>query len=405
MIELYIALFAIGAGVLLLSLLSKPIEHTIISPPLAMAALGILFGPLALDLLHPERWGDHHRILEEAARLTLAIALMGIALRLPAGFMQTHWRSLAILLGLGMPLMCLVSAALAYAWLEVPVLVALLIGAVATPTDPVTASTVATGSVAQRNLPDRIRHTLSAESGTNDGLAYPLVLLPILLLTRPGGEAIGEWLVHTVLREVGGAIVLGIALGLAAGYCLRKAERYRSMEVSSFLAYTLALSLLALGTAKLVQAEPLLTVFVTGVAFDQLVGGSDRAQEENVQEAVNSFFTLPVFALFGLMLPWKAWLALGWPAVWLALSILALRRLPALLAIGRMMPALPERRDRWFLGWFGPLGVAALLYAMLAVDRTGEEVVWTVSSLVVFASLIAHGVTAAPLAKRYGRSG
>lgn len=404
MSELYIVFFAVGGAVLLLALFSKPIEKSILSAPMIMLGLGVALGPHGLGVLDPHRWGDANTILEEAARLTLAIALMGVALRLPPGFFLRRWRSMAVVLGLGMPIMWLASSALSYLLLDVPLLVALLIGAVVTPTDPVVSSGIVTGTVAEENLPGRVRHFLSAESGSNDGLAFPLVMLPVLLLTRPEAAAWSEWLLGALLREIGGALVVGVGLGLVAGFALRRAEQLGSLEKTSFLAYTLALSLLALGLAKLLRVDGVLSVFVAGLAFDHVVTGRDRAEEENIQEAVNNFFTLPVFALFGLLLPWGQWAELGWRGLALCAAVLALRRLPMMLGLWRAMPLMQGRRDAWFLGWFGPIGVAALLYAALALHRTGEQIVWVAGSLVVFASILAHGLTASPSARRYGQA-
>ncbi len=404
--ELYIVFAAIGIAVVALALLARPIEASALSAPLLMTAFGVLLGPIALDLAHPAEWGRRYLILEQAARVTLAISLMGVALRLPARFFGQHWRSLARLLGVGMLLMCLVSGVLSYWLLEVSVLTALLIGAVITPTDPVVASSIVTGSVAERHLPAYYRHTLSAESGANDGLAFPLVMLPVLLLHQPADQALTHWLLHTLLLEVGGAIIMGSVLGLTAGRLLRWAEARGFMEQTSFLGYTLALTLLALGAAHLSQTDELIAVFVTGVMFDQVVGGRERSQEESVQEAVNQFFTMPVFGLFGLLLPWQAWASLGWPLIALAVATLALRRLPAIMLLGRALPVLERpTRDSLYLGWFGPIGVAAMLYAATAVRHTGEDIIWTVTSLVILASLIVHGTSASPLAKRYDRGG
>lgn len=404
MTEFYIAFAAIGVAVLALALLARPIEESAFAAPLLMAAFGVLLGPLALDLLHPDQWGGRYLILEEAARVTLAISLMGIALRLPPRFFERHWRSLAILLGCGMLLMCLVSGLLSYWLLDVSLLMALLLGAVVTPTDPVVASSIVTGSVAERNLPAYYRRTLSAESGANDGLAYPLVMLPILLLQHPTGQALSDWALHTLLREAIGAVIMGLVLGVAAGRLLSIAEARGFIAQTSFLGFTLALTLLALGAAHLTHTDSLIAVFVTGVTFDHLVGGRERGQEESVQEAVNQFFTMPIFALFGLLLPWTAWVNLGWPVLAVAVAILALRRLPAIMLLGRVMPVLERpTRDSLYLGWFGPIGVAAMLYAATAVRHTGEELIWTVTSLAVLVSLVAHGISASPLAKRYSR--
>ncbi len=214
MSELNIALTAVGGLLLVLGMLTTFIKNTIlVSEPLLVLLAGVLFGPAALDLLNLADFGDPEAILEDPARLTLAVALMGVALRLTRGYVSRNWKTLTILLGLVMPLMWLSSGLLTYLILGLSLPLAMLVGAVVTPTDPVVASSIVTGGVAERNLPERMRHAISAESGFNDGLAYPFVLLPIFLLARPPGEALTHWLTHTVLWEVGVAVVLGAMVG------------------------------------------------------------------------------------------------------------------------------------------------------------------------------------------------
>src|SRR5918997_5939828 len=153
-------------------------------------------------------------------------------------------------------------------------------GAVVTPTDPVGSSTIVTGDLAEKNLPDRVRYSLSAESGANDGLAYPFVFLPILLLSRPPEEALSHWLTHTLLWEVGVAVVFGVLIGYGAGRLLEWAHGKGSMEQTSFLAYTLALSLVVLGGAKLLGSDGILAVFVAGVGLFSAGGGGGGAPGE-----------------------------------------------------------------------------------------------------------------------------
>jgi NhaP-type Na+/H+ or K+/H+ antiporter len=136
---------------------------------------------------------------------------MGVAMRLPNRYIFRQWKSVAVMLGLVMPLMWLVSELLSFWLLPIGSLwVALLIGAVVTPTDPVVASSIVTGDLAEENIPGHVRHILSAESGSNDGLAFPLVMLPILFLTRPEG-ALTHWLTYTLLWEVLAAVLIGAA--------------------------------------------------------------------------------------------------------------------------------------------------------------------------------------------------
>lgn len=403
MTELNLSLALVGASVLLLGLFSQPLSRSWVSLPLLAFLVGILVGPVGAGWLDVARWGDERRILEEAARLTLGISLMGIALRLPPRYLFNHWRSLLVLLAVGMPLFCLVSSALAFGFLDVGVLAALAIGAAVCATDPVIASSIVTGGVANRNLPRQFRHTLSAESALNDGLALPLVMIPVLVATMSVTAAAGEWLWQVLLWEVGGAVVLGIVLGLLIGRLLRFAERRDFIDQPSFLSVTLALTLLALGLGKFLEMDGLVVVFLAGVAFDQVVVGSDRSEEARIQEAVNLLFTLPVFILFGLMVPLDKWLALGWSGVGLVVSVMLLRRLPVILLLRRFIPDWRELPVAGLAGWFGPIGISALYYGLFIHREIGSEIAWVSASLLVASSLVVHGATAAPVGKWYGR--
>ena len=400
--DINLTLAAVGGLILILGLLSRPIDRSWLSLPLLAFLLGVLLSPEGLALLDPAQWGDPLHLLEETARVTLGISLMGIALRLPTTYPLRHWRALAVLLVIGMPAMCLISSLLSAWTLGLPLLMALLVGASICPTDPVIASSIVTGGVAKDNLPANFRHLLSAESGANDGLAYPLVLLPLLLMAHPPATAWPEWFLKTWLWEVLGSVVIGVLIGWVSGRALEWADRKDWLDQPSFLALSLALTLLVLGIGKLLGTDSILAVFAAGIAFDQEVGGKQRSEADNVQEAVNLFFTLPVFVLFGLIAPWEKWLALGWGGLALAALVLLLRRLPIVLALRRWLPPVRGRDISWVMGWFGPIGVSALFYATLATGRTGSETPWVAVSLVVLASIIAHGVTAAPFAKRYG---
>ncbi len=398
-----IALLTVGGVVLLVGLFSEPLKRSILSVPLVCLSAGVLLGPAALGVLDPADWGDRATILEQAARLTIAVSLMGIALRLPSGYPLRRWRSLAVLLGPVMVLMWLASGLLAFFVLGVSFWAAMLIGAVVTPTDPVVSSTIVQGDLAEKNLPARMRHLLSGESGANDGLAYPLVFLSILMLQHPPGEALRDWLVQVLLWEVGAAIVLGALMGYGAGKLLDFARSRGYITQPSYLAYTLALSLAVLGSTRLVATDGILAVFAAGVALNMAVETDDATEEERMQEAVNRFFVLPVFVLLGLALPWGEWADLGWKGPVLAALILLLRRLPWMLALTPLIPRAGGTRDGLFLGWFGPIGVAALFYATLAEQEAGLHEAWVVGSLVISASVLVHGVSAAPLTRLYGR--
>jgi sodium/hydrogen antiporter len=389
---------------LVLGMLSGVIhEKGILSEPLFALLAGVLIGPAALGLLDLAHFGDPQKILEYASLLTLAVALVGVALRLPEWYSLRNGRLLIVLLGCLMPLMWISCALLAYLILDLPFWICVLLGAILTPTDPVVASTIVTGGVAERNLPERLRHAISAESGWNDGLALPFVFLPMLLLTRPPGEAVPYWITHTLLWEVLFGAVLGAMIGLMAGGTLKWAEAREILETTSLLTVSLALSLSVLGVAELFGTSGVLAAFVAGLVFNATGGSEAKERQEVVQEAITRFFDLPIFVLLGMALPWEGWLELGWGGLLLAVSVLVLRRIPAALLLRPLLGPLRRTKDVLFLGWFGPIGAAALYYSTHALRETGVEEVWTLGSLVIVASVVAHGITDTPLTKLYGR--
>jgi sodium/hydrogen antiporter len=402
---LYVSLAAVGGLLLLLGMLGGLLkERTPVSEPLIALIAGVLIGPGALGLLDLADLGNQTLILEEAALVTLGVALVGVALRLPIGYSSSNWRLLFVLLGIVMPLMWIVGGLLAYLILGVPFWVAVLIGAIVTPTDPVVASSIVAGGVAERNLPARLRHAISSESGFNDGLALPFVVLPVLVLTEPPGEVLGHWLTHTILLEIVGGAALASLMGYLAGKTLRWAERKETMERTSLLTISLALSLSVLGVTELLHLNGVLAAFVAGIVFN-FAGSSDaKESQEEIQEAISRFFDLPIFVLLGMALPWQGWLDLGWRGPLLVVAVLVLRRLPTVLALRPLLGPLRGRaRDVLFLGWFGPIGAAALYYATFSLRETGIEEAWVVGSLIICASVVIHGVSATPLTKLYGR--
>src|SRR5215211_3758782 len=264
--ELYVSLAAVGGLLLLLGVLGGVLkERTPVSEPLVALLAGVLIGPAALGLLDLADLGNQTVILEEAALVTLGVALVGVALRLPVGYASSNWRLLVVLLGIVMPLMWLCSGLLVYLILGLPFWVSVLIGAIVTPTDPVVASSIVAGGVAERNLPSSLRCAISAESGFNDGLALPFVVLPVLVLTEPSGEVLGHWLTHTILLEIVAGAALSAFMGYAAGKTLRWVERKETMKRTSLLTVSLALSLTVLGVTEHLHLNGVLAAFVAGI--------------------------------------------------------------------------------------------------------------------------------------------
>lgn len=395
-----------GGVVLIVALFSRRIRSTYFSAPLAGMLLGIALSPFATAAVDITAWADALYVLEIASWLTLAIGLMASALDLPRFDVLQRWRELAVLLGLLNPIMWGVGTLLVYLILRPPFLVALLAGAALAPTDPILAGAIVQGEVARQNIPERLRNLLSAESGANDGLALPFVLLGVNLVTRPYPQSLVQWVLSAVLLSVFGAVGYGIAAGYGAGWALNWACRHEFVTSQYFLAYTVALSLVSLATGHLFGFDGVLVVFITGLAFVIAFNCPKRMQahQRDTQRAFEVFFMLPTFLLFGLDLPWHDWFALGWRALAIVAAILALRRLPAVFVLGPLLRRqIVDGAEKAFYGWFGPMGVSALYYVTLIVSRTGLYAVWPIVSLVIASSVVAHGVSAAPLSLPLGR--
>ena len=393
---------ALGGLILVLGLGSKWLQKSPIPPTVLALVVGLLLGPEVAGIIDLSELGDRTRLLEGLARLTLGVGLVGVALRIPRAYPRRNWREMILLIGAAMLLMWVLSTVLVYFILGLSFWLAALIGAIITATDPIAASPIVTGPVAEENLPERIRHAISFESGANDGLGYLFVFLPFLILTRPLQEALSHWLLDTLLLEIGGATLFGIAIGYAAGKLLHAAEQRELIAENWRLVYTVAFALFAVGAGRLIGSDEVLVVFAGASAFVQVVSAEDRANEERGQEAVNRFFAIPIFTVLGLAIPWHGWSRLGWSGVLLALAVLLLRRPPVLLLLRPFLPSVRSRADALFLGWFGPIAVAAIYYATLMEHKLREPLIWDVVSLVVCTSVVVHGISATPLTRLYG---
>jgi sodium/hydrogen antiporter len=396
-------LFAtIGGLALALGLASRPLRDLPVTEPLAALLLGVVLGPAVLDLV---AIGDAERdeILATTARIVMALSLMAAALRYPTHTVGRHVRPLVLLLVVVTPVMLLVSSGLAIVVLGMPVGVALVLGAAVAPTDPVLAASIVEGDKAERDLPLRLRLWLSIESGANDGLGAVLLLVGLAVVTTGSvGRGLGEAAVRLLI-----ALPLGLVLGDAAGRLLTWAHRHHDIEHSAFLGITLSVTLFVLGVVSLAGGEGLVGVFVAGLTYNRQLSRRELAEEWEVQEAINRYLVLPAFTLLGVALPWSEWARLGGTGIAFTVGLLLLRRPIVLLLLRR--PLKVDTCEALFLGWFGPVGAAAMLVLAEAGQRgvgaadAGAADLWAAGSLVIALSTVLHGVTAAPARRVLGR--
>lgn len=386
-----VLLAIVGALGVVIVAVSARLRHWPVTEPLIALAAGIVLGPAVLGVLDVPDIVTDQSTLHHGAEILLGISVMGVALRYPFSQIRQHWRRLVLLLAVVLPGMALISTGLAMWALGIPFALALLLGTAICPTDPVLASSAVTGDEAEEDLPEHDRQLLSVESGANDGLALPLVLVALAVATPlTAGQAAGE-----AAWQIAGALVVGIVAGYGAAKALHFSERHHDTETGPILMFTLLLTLLVLGVAGVIGVNGVFGAFVAGLAFNVTSTGGERETEVEIDEAVNQFAVLPFFVALGAMLPWEEWGRLGWGAVWLTAAVLMLRRAPLIFAV--MKPLGLNVRGAAYLGWFGPVGVAAVFYLTEEASRAGADpLILGVGTLIVVASTVAHGVTAAP---------
>ena len=395
--DLHLMYLVAGTLTLAVALVSRRLRRLPVSEPLFALLVGVVLGPALLGVVDV-----NDRVVEplllEGSRLLLAGSVMAAALRFPASSLPTVVRPVLILLGLVMPAAALVVGASAF-FLGLPLSLAALLGACLCPTDPVLAASVVSGETAERVLPARLRTTLTMESGANDGLA--LVVVAVALATVIPDEG-GGGVAARLAWEIGGAVLLGTSMGCATAWAVRRVKATKSMAKAPELVLTLLLAVAVLGAARTAGASGVLAVFVAGLAYNVGVPGSERAPQDAIDEAVNRYAVLPLFILLGIVLPWSTWRELGWGAVAFVAGVLVLRRLPVVLAAAR--PARVSSRDALFMGWFGPAGVSALFYLVYSMEEGVKDPrFFGLGTLAVTASILAFGMTAAPLTRAYAR--
>ena len=374
------SLLVLGALVAAAAALSGLFRGSILNASVLAVAAGVALA--AVDAVSVD---SESETVRHAIELALILTLFADGLVVERELLGKHWgppaRALIIAMPLTMGLIAL-GARLMFPtldWVECFVL-----GAVLAPTDPVVTSTVVTA----RRVPAAVRHTLNLESGLNDGLALPFVLF-FLALAIPNADAFSA--AGELIGEVAVGAAIGFGLAYMAGRVLQRipggglAHNYEGV-------YALGLALLAYGLADVTWGNGLIAAFVAGVAL--AVAEHDIPDAFTVfNENVGAVFQAITFFLFGALIvdtPWdKGALVL---LAFIAFTLLVARPVAVLLALAGTRRPRPERL---FIAWFGPKGVASMLFALLVLNSAvpHHELVFETASFVIIASIIAHGLT------------
>jgi sodium/hydrogen antiporter len=375
--------------------LSARLERFDVTAPITFVVAGLLLthGPLAFLAVAPS-----NELIKELAEFTLVLILFSDAsrvglheLRADAGlYLRLLGAALPVTIGLG-TLLALALFSGGNIWL------ALLVGAALAPTD----AALGAGMMANPAIPARIRRLINVESGLNDGIATPFVSIAIAGAAT-GGEIAGHG-PAAAASELAVGLLVGVALG-GIGGLLVNAARQRGWIAEGFAGSAgLGLAVCTYASALALHGNGFIAAFVGGLAFGTVRGRRGEPLVPFVEET-GALVSLLVWLTFGAVAVAPAVESLTWQIVLYAvLSLTVIRMVPVAVALigaglGRATVAL--------VGWFGPRGLASVVFALLALEDLGDRTAHTavaVITITVMISVVAHGATADPLAARYAR--
>lgn len=398
-----VGLGLIACVIFAFALVSRRIEGTVVTAPMVFVSAGLVAGWTgAVDFGAATHAGGggvevSREVVFVVAELALVLLLFTGAARLDPRRLRGNALPLR-LLGIGLPLTIALGAVLALVLLtDLEPWECAIVAAVLAPTDAALGQAV----VSSPALPMRIRQALNVESGLNDGGSVPFLTLFIALAAAEEGIK-GGWL-RFALEQIGYGTLIGAAVGAAGGVALRHAAR-RGWTTRVFEQLALvALAVIAWLLADRAGGNGFIAAFVGGAAAGMAAGSlRDRVLEFTEEEG--ELLNLAVFFIFGVF----AADALGdatWQMVaYAVLSLTVIRMLPvavAVIGLG-LRPATVG-----FVGWFGPRGLASIILALVVVEEepglAGIDEIFLVMTVTVLLSIFAHGMTAAPLTRRYAR--
>jgi sodium/hydrogen antiporter len=380
-------------AILLFALLSRRLERWWISMPLAMVVVGFAIGSRGIGILSVDM---HSEIVKTTAELTLALMLFHDAVRIDLRALRVGYRIPLRLLGLGLPLMIVLGTIAAFGMSPTLGLVgAALLATMLAPTDAALGEAV----VSDQRLPVAVRQGLNVESGLNDGLSVPIFLVLLAIAADPAAAESGA-LVAELLRQIGFGIVGGLLIGGFGGLLFRYAVGKHVIAASWRRVAVLCIAVGCFVCAAALGGSGFIGAFAGGIVFG-LASEARSAADNALTGHLGTFLDALSFLMVGAMLLPFALQYLTWTGVLYAVLSLVVLRLAsvvvAMLGSGARWPTLA------FMGWFGPRGLATVVFTVLLLDEaiTNGEVIASIAIICVVLSVFAHGLSAPPLVSKY----
>ena len=386
---------AVIAGVVVAyAVVSRRLDRTPVTAAIFFVSCGLLFGNKGLGWID---LGTHAESVRLLAETTLTLVLFADASRIDLPALRGEYLVPARLLGIGLPLTILVGFALAAGLFgKLSLGEALLLAIILAPTDAALGQAVVT----DQRLPSRIRQGLNVESGLNDGICVPLLFIALALSSSEASSLTTQGAFALVGKAIGYGVLFGVIAGAVGALLVRVGRARALMDVSWVQVVPVGTAALAYGLAAPLGGSGFIAAFVAGFVFGAVLRTDERTSRllEELGELANAG-TFIVFgaAVVGPILSGMTWTA----ALYGVLSLTVARMLPVAVAFAGTRARLPTVA---FTGWFGPRGLASIVFTVIVLDETKLPYDSTIALVAVFTivlSVYAHGFTSQPLTARY----
>jgi sodium/hydrogen antiporter len=390
------ALATIAAVLIGYATVSRRLERLNVSGAMFFTTAGLLVGPV-LGLLDLQVGGEQVKLLAE---ITLTLVLFADASRISVRALHREYSVPLRLLGIGLPLTIVAGALVGAAVIPgMSFAEALVLAIVLACTDAALGQAV----VSDERVPSRIRQGLNVESGLNDGLCVPLFFIAIAIAETDAGTASGHSAAQLVFEQIGYGLVGGVVAGALGDITLQVAARRRLIEPHWLQILSVAAALLAAGVASALGGSIFIAAFTGGFLFGALRRDTGGEVTYLVDEG-GELFNAVTFIVFGAVILGPLLDEVTWQiGLYAVLSLTVVRMLPVALA---MLGTGARRPTVAFLGWFGPRGLASIVFAVILIDDTELPHLHTLLlaiTVTIALSVYAHGLTARPLTERYAR--
>jgi NhaP-type Na+/H+ or K+/H+ antiporter len=381
-----VLLLVFAATLLAAVLVSALAKRTILSTAVLFLVVGFALGPDTLGVLDVRPDSDIVAVLSE---LALFAVLFTDGMRVGWADLRSAWRLPGRALGWGLPLTLLVTALAAHYLVGLPWAESLLLGAVLAPTDPVFASAL----VGNEKVPARLRHLLNVESGVNDGLALPFVILFLAVAADSDDLRLGN-----LALEVGLGIAVGVVVPLAA--ILLERSRFFAASPAYEPLNGVAIGLLVLAIAQGTHANLFLAAFAAGITVATF-GPRQRAAFERVGELVAELLKLAALLVFGALISMEFLGEISWAGWVFALLAIFVAR-PVALWLSFLRSGL-DAREQAAAMWFGPKGFASVVYGLLVLESgiAEADLIFHLVALTIVISIVLHSSTDVVVARAF----